>query len=143
MTTPRPGPAHALHAGVVQLLVRLTAAPGRVEDMLRALSSIRMTAHLESGCRYTYAGVDADEPDICFYLEEWADSNLLDRRLHSVSFRALLMLMESSIVSPFLEIRGVSEIGGLEYVARACGEQKEDTGAGAAREATHRVPRTR
>lgn len=127
----------------MQLLVRLTAAPGRVEDTLRALSSIRMTAHLDSGCRYTYAGVDADEPDICFYLEEWADSDLLDRRIHSASFRALLMLLESAIVSPFLELRDVSDIGGLEYVARARSQQKEDAGAGGAREATHRLPRTR
>jgi quinol monooxygenase YgiN len=124
---------------VVQLLVRLTAAPGRVEDMLRALSTIRIAAHLDSGCRYTFAGVDADEPDVCFYLEEWADSDLLDRRIHSASFRALLMLLESAIVSPFLEIREVSDIGGLEYVARTCSQQKEDSGA---REATYRLPRT-
>jgi quinol monooxygenase YgiN len=118
---------------VVQLLVRLTAAPGRVEDMLRALSSIRMTAHLDCGCRNTYAGADADEPDICFYLEEWANSELLDRRMQSASFRALLMLLESAIVSPFLEIRDVSDIGGLEYVARRCNQQKEGAGGRSAR----------
>jgi quinol monooxygenase YgiN len=128
---------------MVQLLVRVTAAPGRVEDTVRALSSIRMPARLDRGCLSTYAGVDAGEPDICLYLEEWADRDLLTKRLRSASFRALLMLMETSIASPFLEIRDVSGLGGLDYVARACGEQEEDAGAGGARAALARLQHTK
>lgn len=102
-----------------------------------------MPARLDGACLFTFAGVDASEPDICVYVEEWTDSHQLERRIHSASFRALLVLMESSIASPFVEIRDVVGLGGLDYVARTCGQPQEDSGAPGAREATYPRSRTK
>lgn len=103
---------------MVQLLVRLTAAPGRVEDTLQALTRVRVGAQLDPESLRTHLGIDADEPDTLVYIEEWSDHNRLAHRIQSASFRSLLGLLETSIAAPVLEVRDVASIGGLDYVAR-------------------------
>ena len=76
-----------------------------------------MAAQLDPDSLRTHLGIDADEPDTLFYIEEWSDRDCLARRIESASFRALLGLMETAIAAPVLEVRDVTRVGGLDYVA--------------------------
>ena len=98
-------------------MVRLIAAPGRVKDTLQALSRIRVAAQLDPDSLRTHLGTDADEPDCVFYFEEWTNRDSLARRINSAGFLALLGLMETSTPRRCLEVRDMSCVGGLDYVA--------------------------
>jgi len=52
-----------------------------------------------------------------FYLEEWASTDGLERRVASRNFRGLLGLLELAAESPLLEFRELARIQGLDYVA--------------------------
>jgi quinol monooxygenase YgiN len=60
---------------------------------------------------------DADNASVLIYVEDWEDRAQLDRRIRSERFGALLGLMEACPAAPQLELRFVSEIQGLDYVA--------------------------
>jgi len=60
---------------------------------------------------------DADDASVLIYVEDWENREQLERRIRSERFGALLGLMETCPAAPQLELRFVSEVQGLEYVA--------------------------
>jgi len=103
--------------GVVQLYVRLPTVEAQTPDMVRALSRVMVSAQLERGCDHAELARDAEDSSVLIYSEDWADRGQLDRRIRSERFAALLGLMEACQATPRLEVRFVSDVLGLEYVA--------------------------
>ena len=102
---------------MVQLYVRLPTAESQTPDMVRALSRVMVSAQIDRGCDHVELTRDADDASVLIYVEDWEDREQLERRIRSERFSALLGLMEACPAAPLLELRFVSEIQGLDYVA--------------------------
>ena len=102
---------------VVQLYVRLPTAESQTPDMVRALSRVMVSAQIERGCDHAELARDAKDTSVLIYVEDWEDREQLERRIRSERFGALLGLMEACPIAPCLELRFVSEVQGLDYVA--------------------------
>ena len=104
-------------AGVVQLYVRLPTIEAQTPDMVRALSRVMVSAQSDRGCGHVELARDAEDPSVLTYVEDWTDREQLERRIRSDRFGALLELMEACPAAPSLEVRFVSDVKGLDYVA--------------------------
>ena len=102
---------------VVQLYVRLPTVEAQTPDMVRALSRVMVSAQIERGCDHAELARDAEDASVLIYLEDWEDREQLERRIRSDRFGALLGLMEACQATPRLELRFVSDVQGLDYVA--------------------------
>jgi quinol monooxygenase YgiN len=76
-----------------------------------------VSAQVDRGCGHVELARDADDASVLIYVEDWEDRDQLDRRIRSDRFGALLGLMEACPSAPQLELRFVSEVQGLDYVA--------------------------
>ena len=103
--------------GVVQLYVRLPTAESQTPDMVRALSRVMVSAQIDPGCGHAELARDASDASVLIYVEDWEDRELLEGRIRSDRFGALLRLLEACSAAPRLELRFVTEVQGLEYVA--------------------------
>ena len=102
---------------MVQLYVRLPTAETQTPDIVRALSRVMVSAQIDRGCDHVELTRDADDASVLIYVEDWEDREQLERRIRSERFGALLGLMEACPTAPLMELRFVSEVQGLDYVA--------------------------
>ena len=102
---------------MVQLYVRLPTAETQTPDIVRALSRVMVSAQIDRGCDHAELTRDADDASVLVYVEDWEDREQLERRIRSERFGALLGLMEACPTAPLMELRFVSEVQGLDYVA--------------------------
>jgi quinol monooxygenase YgiN len=102
---------------VIQLLIRLTAPPGRLQQTIQALRSVMSPAHPERGGAGAHISSDVGDGNVLYYAEDWPDVEGLNEHLRSLRFGRMLGLMETAAEAPSLEFRFVSETRGLEYVA--------------------------
>lgn len=85
--------------------------------MMRALSHVMVSAQVDRGCGHAELARDAEDASVLIYVEDWTDTEHLERRIRSDRFGALLQVMEACPAEPRLEIRFVSDVQGLDYVA--------------------------
>ena len=102
---------------VVQLLVRLVAAPGKVPDVVRALRAVMRPAQQARGCSFAGVHTSAFDSRRVLYVEEWEDACELHRQFGTERFHRLLELLEIAADPPDVEFRIVSETHGLEYIS--------------------------
>jgi quinol monooxygenase YgiN len=98
-----------------QLSLRLRARH-QVAEVVRALRHIVITIQAERGFVASRIYEDiGDRLVICLQVD-WANESVLQSHIRSSSFTELLMLMETTLEAPVLEIRSVRGVYGLEYV---------------------------
>jgi quinol monooxygenase YgiN len=119
------GNAHAEGFTMVQLVVRLNAAPGRKLQLAEALRRMRREIHGHRGCVDVHVAADVDETTVLWYCEEWDDLEGLERELRTDRFTHLLALVETAAQPPLVEFRVITETRGLEYVASVRGAPAE------------------
>jgi quinol monooxygenase YgiN len=120
---------------MTQVFLKLTAPDNRTPEILQALGAIRLPAELDRDCIRTQLGIDVQDPDVIFYLEEWLSAEGLERRVASPNFRELLSLVELAAEPPTLEFRDIARTRGLEYVASVRGvDDAVDEPAGSRRQ---------
>jgi quinol monooxygenase YgiN len=102
---------------VVQLLIRLMAPPGRLQQTIQALRSVMSPAHPGRGGAGAHISSDVGDGNVLYYAEDWSDVESLNEHLRSLQFGRTLALMETAAEAPSLEFRFVSDTRGLEYVA--------------------------
>ncbi len=102
---------------MVQLLVRLVAAQGRVPDVIEALRAVMRPAQQARGCSFADVYLSANDGRRVVYVEDWDDAGELHRQFETERFRRLLELLESAADPPVVEFRVVSETHGLEYIS--------------------------
>ncbi len=105
---------------MVQVLLRLTARPGRLQQTLQALQAVMLPVRLERGEACTHLCSPAK--NVVCYFEEWPDIEQVNEQVRSPRFRQILALMETAAEEPRLEFRFVSEVRGLDYVAEVRGD---------------------
>jgi quinol monooxygenase YgiN len=107
-----------LPQGVVQLTVRLVAAPDRVDDIVRTLLRVVMLpAQQLPGCHFAQVYQRINEPHRVDYVEEWDDLAGLRPQLRCERFSRLLEVVEMAAEAPEVEFRSISETNGIDYVA--------------------------
>jgi quinol monooxygenase YgiN len=111
---------------MVELLVRLTAAPGQSQKLIQALRSVMRSLEVEGACQAAHAASDADDANVVWYFEEWPGVEAFERHLRAHSFARLLSVVETAATTPFVECRFVSETRGLEYLAATRGTASTD-----------------
>jgi hypothetical protein len=124
---------------MVQLLVRFTVAPERVEDVLRTLETVRLPAQLDRNSLRTYLGTDSQESEVVVYLEEWPGQGELSQRMADPSFSRLLRVLEEATAPPLFEVRFLSETRGFDFVASVAGRVESPDGPAAASPARQTV----
>ncbi len=107
---------------MVQLLLRLTAPPGRLQQTLVALRAVELPVRLTRWKVRTHLSQETENNHVLNYVEEWADVEELNEQIQSPRFAQLLALMETAAEAPSLQFLFVSEIRGLDYVAQVRGE---------------------
>ena len=85
--------------------------------MVRALSRVMVSAQVDRGCGHAELARDVGDSSVLIYVEDWENREQLERRIRSERFGALLGLMEACSAAPRLELRFVSDVQGLDYVA--------------------------
>ena len=111
---------------MVELLVRLTAAPGQSQKLIQALLSVRRSLQLEGVCQGARIASDVDDANVVWYSEDWPGVEEFERHLRSQSFARLLSVVETGATMPLIECRVVSETRGLEYLAAMRGRANTD-----------------
>jgi quinol monooxygenase YgiN len=106
---------------VVQLLLRITAAPGQTDTLLQALRSVMRSVQVDAACADAHVLADVDDRSVLWYWEDWSAVDAFERHLRSERFARLLALIETSSTLPRLECRVVNEIRGLDYLASVRG----------------------
>jgi quinol monooxygenase YgiN len=101
---------------VVQVLVRIVAAPGRVPDIVEALRAVMRPAQQARGCSFADVYRSASDSQQVAYVEEWDDAGELHAQFESERFHRLLELLEMAANRPVLEFRVISDTHGLEYI---------------------------
>jgi quinol monooxygenase YgiN len=103
---------------VLQLTVRLFAAPDRVDDIVRTLLRVVMLpAQQLPGCQFAQVYQRANQPLRVDYVEEWDDQAGLRPQLSSERFSRLLEVVEMAAEAPEVEFRCISETHGMDYIA--------------------------
>jgi quinol monooxygenase YgiN len=102
---------------MVEMTIRLTAAPGQAHRLVQALRVLMRDIQSQSGCSSAHIAADVDEAGAFWYQEDWQDEQALEWELKSDRFSQLLALMETSVTPPVLVFRTAVETRGLEYVA--------------------------
>jgi quinol monooxygenase YgiN len=102
---------------VVQLSVRLVAAPDRADDILRTLlRAVVRPAQQLAGCRFAQVYQRVGDPRLIDYIEEWDDMATFRPHLSCERFSRLLELIEMAAEAPEVEFRCISETHGIGYV---------------------------
>lgn len=112
---------------VVQLLVRLVAAPGRVSEVVEALRAVMRPAQQARGCSFAGVHTSAVESRRVLYVEEWDEACDLYRQFGTERFHRLLELLETAADPPDVEFRIVSETHGLEYISSRLPDKETDS----------------
>jgi quinol monooxygenase YgiN len=112
---------------VVQLTVRLVAAPDRVDDIVRTLLRVVMLpAQRLAGCHFAQVYQRVNEPQRIDYVEEWDDLAALRPQLSCERFSRLLELIEMAAEAPEVEFRCISETRGVDFIATQRARQAAD-----------------
>ena len=101
---------------MIQIVLRIAAAPGRVKEMIQALRSISALAQPQEGCAGCFLFADIGAPESLCYTEEWETEAHLQRQILSFRFTHLLWVMESASEPPHLLFHFVTHTRGLDYV---------------------------
>ena len=110
---------------MVQLTVRLVAAPERVDEIVRTLLQVVMLpAQQLRGCHFAQVYQRANEPHRVDYVEEWDELAGLRQQLSTERFSRLLELVEMAAEAPEVEFRSISETHGIDYVATQRAQQE-------------------
>ncbi len=101
---------------MILVILRISAFPGRVMEMIQALRSIIALAQPQEGCAGCHLYVEIGAPASLYYAEEWETESHLEHQIRSNRFTRLLWVMESASEPPKLEFQFVSHTRGLDYV---------------------------
>jgi quinol monooxygenase YgiN len=99
-----------------QISLRMMARPSRSLEAIEALRSIRTAAQMDRGFIEGRIYKEADNPDALCFEQKWSSEPALKSHIRSICFTNLLMLMETSVEAPTIEVYSVKDILGMSYI---------------------------
>lgn len=104
---------------MVQITLKMTAAPGRAAETTRALQSLKLAIQSAHGLIAAELYQGLNDPTSLFYVEEWQTRADLREDVVAEHFTRLCGLMEQAADAPVLRVnsfdraRGIDELGSL------------------------------
>ena len=102
--------------GMFQINLCMIFNPLGVVPAISALRMITAAAKVERGFSGSRIYQEVGRPEAVHFEQDWASEPELKSHIRSQCFTDLLMLMETAIQAPSLEVCSVSKSPGLEYV---------------------------
>jgi quinol monooxygenase YgiN len=84
--------------------------------MIQTLRSLMLPLQAAPGFLSCRLYLEADNPNVVCYVEEWQTPEELDQQIRSDHYTRLLSLMEEAAEPPELRLSWVTEVKGLEYL---------------------------
>jgi quinol monooxygenase YgiN len=98
-----------------QVNLRMMVRPQSAVQAIRAMRSITVAAQVERGFVSSRIYQEVGNPQVLCLEHDWNSEPELKSHIRSSCFTDLLMLMETALEAPVLEVHSVSETRGLEY----------------------------
>jgi quinol monooxygenase YgiN len=89
-----------------------------MEHAVRLLLSVRRNIQAKRGCRACEIGMDAADPGMVHYLEEWESAEHFHRHVRSEEFRRVLIAVDLCCEEPRIVIGNLSGHIGMEFLRR-------------------------
>jgi quinol monooxygenase YgiN len=103
---------------VVTSFLKITVAHQKKKAAIQTVRSLLGWTSAQPGCISIAFYQDTDSPGTLMLLEEWEDWRSIENHIQSDSYRSILELMELSSTPPVIKFCNVSDIQGMEVLAK-------------------------
>jgi len=92
--------------------------PKDVDHAIRMLLSVRGSIQAKRGCRACEVGMEASEPGLVHYREEWESEDVFHQHVQSEEFRRVLIALDLCCEEPRIVVGNLSGHSGMEYLRK-------------------------
>jgi len=92
--------------------------PKDVDHAIRMLLSVRGSIQAKRGCRACEVGMEASEPGLVHYREEWETEDVFHQHVQSEEFRRVLIALDLCCEEPRIVVGNLSGHSGMEYLRK-------------------------
>ena len=92
--------------------------PKDVDHAIRMLLSVRGSIQAKRGCRACEVGMEASEPGLVHYREEWETEDVFHQHVQSEEFRRVLIALDLCCEAPRIVVGNLSGHSGMEYLRK-------------------------
>ena len=89
-----------------------------LDHAVRLLLSVKESIQAKHGCRECRIGMDAADPGLVHYREEWESEEVFHRHVRSEEFRRVLIAMDLCCEEPRIVTGDLSGHIGMEYLRK-------------------------
>jgi len=97
--------------------------PKDVNHAIRMLLSVRGSIQAKRGCRACEVGMEASEPGLVHYREEWETEDVFHQHVQSEEFRRVLIALDLCCEEPRIVVGNLSGHSGMEYLRKLLEEE--------------------
>ena len=97
--------------------------PKDVNHAIRMLLSVRGSIQAKRGCRACEVGMEASEPGLVHYREEWETEDVFQQHVQSEEFRRVLIALDLCCEEPRIVVGNLSGHSGMEYLRKLLEEE--------------------
>ena len=92
--------------------------PKDVNHAIRMLLSVRGSIQAKRGCRACEVGMEASEPELVHYREEWESEDVFHQHVQSEEFLRVLIALDLCCEEPRIVVGNLSGHSGMEYLRK-------------------------
>jgi quinol monooxygenase YgiN len=100
-------------------IIKISPAPGRQQEILDILQSVRGPTLAVAGCRECSIYAEHDEEQCILYLEIWQGAGEMIQHIRTALYSRVLKAMELSAREPEISFHEVSGTQGIELIEKA------------------------
>ena len=97
--------------------------PKDVNHAIRMLLSVRGSIQAKRGCRACEVGMEASEPGLVHYREEWETEDVFHQHVQSEEFLRVLIALDLCCEEPRIVVGNLSGHSGMEYLRKLLEEE--------------------
>ena len=97
--------------------------PKDVDHAIRMLLSVRGSIQAKRGCRACEVGMEASEPGLVHYREEWETEDVFHQHVQSEEFLRVLIALDLCCEEPRIVVGNLSGHSGMEYLRKLLEEE--------------------
>jgi len=97
--------------------------PKDVDHAIRMLLSVRGSIQAKRGCRACEVGMEASEPGLVHYREEWESEDVFHQHVQSEEFLRVLIALDLCCEEPRIVVGNLSGHSGMEYLRKLLEEE--------------------
>ena len=102
-------------------VLKITVDPGKKDEILEVLLSVKGPIEAEPGCMGCHIFQDLLNERMIYYNETWQNRGSLFAHIRSDRYRTLIAVMEMSSEAPDIKFKTVTNTKGMELIREAIG----------------------